>query len=93
MDWRHLRDGCLTRDKVNKQHNNAAVVFVEQGAFLCAYEREGQSLDAIAKWCGMQVVHPDPNDTDGLTMVGFPKTHLKKYADLLEANGYSIMGG
>lgn len=62
-----------------------------EGTFLCAYEREGQSLDEIAKWCGLRVVRPDPNDTDHLTMVGFPKTRLKKYADLLEANSYSIM--
>lgn len=75
----------------NEKCDHAKVIFVEQGGFLCAYAREGQSLDAIAKWCGMQVVHPDPKDNAGLTMVGFPKTHLKKYADLLEANGYSII--
>lgn len=76
---------------MNYFHNdNAAVVFVEQGAFLCAYEREGQSLDAIAKWCGLRVVRPDPKDNE-LTMIGFPKTRLKKYADLLEANSYSII--
>jgi hypothetical protein len=74
----------------NEKCDNAKVIFVEQGAFLCAYEREGQSLDSIAKLCGLQVVHPDPRDNSGLTMVGFPKTHLKKYTDLLEANGYSI---
>lgn len=71
-------------------NDNATVVFVQRGAFLCAYEREGQSLDAIAKCCGLRVVHPDPRDHEW-TMVGFPKTHLQKYADLLEANGYSIM--
>lgn len=75
----------------NEKCDHATVIFVEQGAFLCAYEREGQSLDAIAKWCGLRVVHPEPNDTDGLTMVGFPKTHLKKYEDMLAANGYSII--
>jgi hypothetical protein len=37
------------------------------------------------------VVRPDPRDNDGRTMVGFPKIHLQKYADLLAANGYSIM--
>jgi hypothetical protein len=73
-------------------NDNATVaVFVEQGAFLCAYEREGQFLDAIAKCCGLRVVRPDPRDNDGRTMVGFPKIHLQKYADLLAANGYSIM--
>ena len=72
------------------RNDNATVVFVQRGAFMYAYEREGQSLDAIAKWCGLRVVHPDPRDHEW-TMVGFPKTHLQKYADLLEANGYSIM--
>lgn len=75
----------------NEKCDNATVIFVEQGAFLCAYEREGQSLDAIAKLCGLRVVHPDPRDNGGLTMVGFPKIRLKKYADLLAANGYSII--
>jgi len=37
----------------NEKCDNAKVIFVEQGAFLCAYAREGQSLDAIAKWCGL----------------------------------------
>ena len=73
------------------RNDNATVVFVQRGACMYAYEREGQSLDAIAKWCGLRVVHPDPKDNDGLTMVGFPKTHLQKYVDLLEENGYSIM--
>ena len=37
----------------NETNDNATVVFVEQGAFLCVYERDGQSLDVIAKWCGL----------------------------------------
>mgnify|MGYP001180568694 CR=1 FL=1 len=65
-----------------------SVVFVERGAFLCAYERNGVGrISEIADLLNLKEVQQD----DGLSMIGSPKIHMKKNVDVLTKNGHSVV--